>query len=124
MAKRKTHDGYYVTARIGSGGADMQTAYLVGPFTGKRGRTAALKMVSAASYAARHHTDDPRFQFAGFGTAKLTLPIDRPLPPGRLDLATVVDDVWIGYMINGGRGRSWDDVFSDCERVESGWKAR
>lgn len=120
MTNRRTHHGFYVTARIG-GGSNARTAWLVGPFATL---IAASKMVSAARYAACHHMDDPRFQFAAFGTAKLTRSIDQPLPPGSLPLERVVDDVWTSYVITDGLGRSWDDVFGDMDRVEGGWRSR
>lgn len=76
--------GYYVTATL-DGGANKRVSYLIGPFTGPRAHMAALAMVPAARRAA-NRTDDPRFAFAGFGTAKLSA--DR-LPPGRLDLSLI-----------------------------------
>lgn len=89
--RRKTHDGYYVTAIIDGGTANQRTSWLVGPFTGKRAHMAALAMVEPARKAT-HHTDDPRFAFAAFGTSKMTLPKDRPLPAGRLDLSLIDPD--------------------------------
>lgn len=86
--KRKTHDGYYVTAIIDGGTANQRTSYLVGPFTGNRAHMAALAMVEPARKAT-HDVADPRFAFAAFGTTKLTMPVDKPLPAGRLDLSLI-----------------------------------
>jgi len=114
MAKRKTHDAFYVTAIIDSGTANQRTSYLLGPFETRR---AAAAMVAPVRYAANHHTDDPRFAFAAFGVTKLTKPIDKPFVAGRLDLTKVVDDVWINHVIT---YRSWDTVFSDLTKTEHG----
>jgi hypothetical protein len=88
MTARKTHDGYYVTAKYGASEANMQVAYLIGPFSTRR---AASMMVSAGRKAA-NRTDDPRMAFAGFGVTKLTIPVDKALPPGRLDLSLIDPD--------------------------------
>lgn len=84
--------GYYVTARLGGQG-NGQTAWLLGPFQTHR---AALCMVHPVRQAARR-LDDPRFEFAAYGTASITADT---LPPGRLDLTKAVDDAWIGYLCN------------------------
>lgn len=100
--RRKTQNGWYVTAIIDGGTANQRTSYLIGPFTGPRGWQAATKMVAAGSYAA-NRTDDPRFAFAAFGVIKLTIAADKTLPPGRLDLVKAVEhDAYRGLVITGG----------------------
>lgn len=97
----KHHHGYYVTAIIDGGTGNQRTAYLVGPFTGKRGHMAALAMVGPVRQAA-NETPDPRFAFAAFGTTKLSVPVDQRLPPGRLDLSLIrLDHVIYASMIIG-----------------------
>ena len=87
--------GHYVTARIDGGTPNARTAWLCGPFTGPRAATAALRMVGPIAYLA-NKTSDPRFAFAGFGTAKLSAD---HLPPGRLDIAALADDNYAGRVI-------------------------
>jgi hypothetical protein len=54
-------------------------------------------MISAVDHAYRLHGEHA--SVASIHTGKVTRPIDQPLPRGSLDLATVVDDVWINYVI-------------------------
>lgn len=94
MTKPATHSGFYVTAILDGGTGNQRTAWLAGPFTGPRGHMAALAMVTPARRAVLANSDDPRFAFAGFGTAKMTLPIDKPLPAGRMAIEWLsVDDI-------------------------------
>lgn len=83
--------GYYTTATIDGGTANQRIKYLIGPFIGPRGPTAALSMVKAARSAAMRSGDD-RYKIASFGTAKLSQP---KLPPGSLDLSLIdINDFW------------------------------
>jgi hypothetical protein len=105
MTARKTHSGFYVTARDGSAG---RTAWLLGPFATQ---WQALLMVQPTWRAIKRHSDDPRFAFAGFGTAKLTRPIEQPLPAGRFDMAWCDDD-WLNDVINASRKEPiWSSPF-------------
>ena len=89
--KPKRITGYYVTAIVNQGTTNQRTSWLIGPFLGPRAHMAALAMVEPARKAA-NRTDDPRFAFAGFGTAKITRDADKPLPYGRLDLSLIEPD--------------------------------
>lgn len=99
MTKRKNHDGYYVTAIIDGGSANQRTAWLLGPFASHR---AALRMVTPARRAVDRHSDDPRFAFAAFGTAKMTIDRRQPFPPGRFDMEWCDDD-YFDDVINASR---------------------
>ena len=96
MTERTNHTGFYVTARIDGGTSNARVSWLLGPFDNL---TAAMMMVQPVSHSCRHLIDDPRFQFAAFGTAKLTYPITKPLPPGRLDLTLAVDEIYCNLTI-------------------------
>ena len=88
-----TKRGYYVTALLNGGTANQRTAWLAGPFDTHR---AAIAMVPAVRYLAQL-TDDPRMAFAAFGTAKRT---GETLPAGRLDIAALIDDAYVGRVID------------------------
>lgn len=89
--------GHYVTARIDGGTANERSIRLCGPFTGRRGATAALRMVPAIEYIARRDNPD-RYRFAAFGVHKLSAD---PLPPGRI--AIIADAIFINLIINASR---------------------
>jgi hypothetical protein len=99
MTKRKDHRGFYVTAILDGGTANQRTSWLMGPFGQWKH---ALRMVEPVRRAINRHSSDPRFAFAAFGTAKMTRPVDRPMPPGRFDMAWCDDD-YINDVINASR---------------------
>jgi hypothetical protein len=80
---------WYVTARIDPGTANQRTAWLCGPFDTER---AALAMVEPVQWACRRYMDDMRYQFAYYSHAKLTVPADQELPPGRMSLHILSND--------------------------------
>lgn len=80
--------GYYVTAKYGH-----KTAWLCGPFPTHQEALAMLWPVRKAAL----RTDDPRFAFAAFGTAKLTAAPGKTCPPGTLDLGLLDIDEVINY---------------------------
>ena len=79
MSRATNHHAYYVTAIIDGGTGNQRTAWLVGPFETHR---EALRMVTPARRLIRRKSDDPRFAFAAFGTAKRTHDRTEPFPPG------------------------------------------
>jgi hypothetical protein len=99
MSRARNHHGYYVTAIIDGGTANQRTSWLMGPFQGPRAHMEAMRMVEPVRRAVNRHSDDPRFAFAAFGTAKMTLPRDRELPAGRFDM-TWCDDDYMNDVIN------------------------
>lgn len=86
MTVRKTRQGFYVTARL-----DGRTAWLCGPFDTL---LQATRMIGPVWRAVDRSSDDPRFAFAGFGTARMTIPSAKELPPGNMPLEWLsIDDV-------------------------------
>jgi hypothetical protein len=91
MSRARNHHGYYVTAIVDGGTANQRTSWLCGPFETHR---EALAMVRPVRLAVDRHSGDPRFAFAAFGTAKMTLPRTQELPAGRMSLDWLdLDDV-------------------------------
>jgi len=88
MTSRST--GYYVVAVIDAGTANQRMRWLVGPFTGARGATAAMRMIEPTRRAAMR-TGDPLYQVASFTVEKITV---HKLRPGTLDYSLIhLDDI-------------------------------